>query len=816
MKKHMPKILLRGQWIFISLLGLSTSTFLFEITLTRLFAIAHFYHFAFMVVSLALLGMGASGSFLSIFPVLKRENIQRQVPFICAGCGISILGGYLLFNRMPFDEYAIAIDPRQIEVFLLQLLALSAPFFFTGLCVNGLMKSFPESSSQIYGINLAGSALGCLLAPLLLPVFAGEGVVCVCVALAALSGLLLSVFSGYEYKKGSFSKIFKNGITALVCVWLLLAVAPEVWQRLEGKQGDPFFSLYLSPYKSLSYALQYPGATIEDTLWNAFSRVDVVRSKGIRSLPGLSYLYSGVVSANAGLFVDGDNLSPVLPFNKDGGYFDYLPQSLAYRLRPSATVLVLEPRGGLDLLAAQAGGATAVTAVEPNPLLVREARDVYNLPNTTLSIESLRSFLRRGENTYDVIVLSLASAYHPVTSGAYSLGEDYKYTLESMHDALAGLKPDGLLVLSRWLQVPPSEFLRAYILVVEALESAGLDPRQHIAAIRGYNLGTLFVKRSPFLKAELEEVRAFAESRAFDLVYLPDIQPGENNRFNILPEDDYYKTFTGYLNTEDRDAWLGTYPYDVSPPTDNKPFFDHFFKWSQVKQVLAAYGKTWQPFGGAGYLVVVFLLLAVLIFSVLLILLPVLVQRLLRKSQIHQMSESPLKGRALAYFLLLGFGFMAIEMPLIQKFILFLGQPTYAFSAVLFTLLLASGLGSLFSNRVNGWWLLFLGLGACLSPLWLAAIMRFAMGWQLPFRLLTVLTCLAPLGFLMGVPFPKGITAVQVKDPNLIPWLWAVNGAASVVATVLSAMLAISFGFTPLLVGGGGCYLLAYTLLKKL
>ena len=812
----MPRFVFKDLWIYISLLTLSCATFLFEITLTRLFAIAHFYHFAFMVVSLALLGTGASGSFLSLFPVIGRENIQRVVPAICAGCGFSILSGYLLFDHVPFDSYAVAIDPRQNAVFLMHLLALSAPFFFTGLCVNGLMKCFPESSSQIYAVNLAGSALGCLLALLILPILAGEGVVCACAALAALAGLFAFVFSAREFNWGSLSKFFNNGLTVLVCVGLLLAAAPEVWRRSQGKQGEPFFSLYLSPYKSLSYALQYPGAYIEETLWNAFSRVDVVRSRGIHSLPGLSYLYPGVVSAESGLFVDGDNLSPVLPMDTDAGFFGYLPQSLAYRLRPSAKALVLEPRGGLDLLASQAGGATAISAVESNSLLVQEAGEVYKLPNMKVSIESLRSFLRRDENTYDVIVLSLASTYHPVTSGAYSLGEDYKYTLESIQDAMARLNPDGILVLSRWLQVPPSEFLRAFILVVEALENEGLDPWGQIAAIRGYNLGTLFVKRTPFLEEELDEVRVFTESRAFDLVYLPGIQPGESNRFNILPEDEYYKTFTGYLKATDRDAWLDAYPYNVSPPVDERPFFDHFFKWSQVKEVLAAYGKTWQPFGGAGYLVVVFLLVVVLILSTLFILLPVLVGRLRRNLQSRHQPEATLRGRALAYFLLLGFGFMAIEMPLIQKLILFLGQPAYSFSAVLFTLLLASGLGSLFSRRVKGWWLLILGVVAGLSPLWLGAVMTFAMGWTLPLRLLTVLACLAPLGFLMGVPFPKGIAAVQAKDPNLIPWLWAVNGAASVVSSVLSAMLAISFGFIPLLVGGGCCYLLAYVLLGRL
>lgn len=815
MRQGLSEFLLKDKWVYFPILSLSSATFLFQITLTRLFAIAYFYHFAFMIVSLALLGIGASGSFLSLFPILKRENIRRMLPILCAGCAGSILGSYLLFNRLPFDAYAVAIEPGQIPVFLMHFLALSAPFFFIGLCVNGLMKIYPENSNRIYAVNLAGSALGCLLAPILLPILTGEGVVCLCAAMAALSGLTVFVLTGCGPVFEKPLKNFKDGAAALVCVAILLAAIPEVWRRAEGSQGNPLFDLYLSPYKSLSYTLQYPGARIADTRWNAFSRVDVVSSGGIRSLPGLSYIYTGLVTADIGLFVDGDNLSPVLSPGGEDNYFDYLPQSLAYILRPSARVLVLEPRGGLDLLAAQAGGASAIFAVEPNPLLVREAGKVYTQPNLVVFTESPRSFLHSGRELYDVIIMSLASTYHPVTSGAYSLGEDYRYTAESVRAALARLKPDGLLVLNRWLQMPPSEFLRAFILVVDALESSGMDPRQQIAALRGYNLGTLIVKRSPFLKTELEEVRAFAESRAFDLVYLPDIQPGETNRFNILPENSYFLAFSGYLNAIDRNAWLREYPYDVSPPTDNKPFFGHFFKWSQVRQVLAAYGKTWQPFGGAGYLVVVFLLLVVLVFSVLLILLPVLVRRFKQNHHGVRSTVSLPMGRGLLYFTLLGFGYMFVEIPLIQKFILLLGQPAYAFSAVLFALLLASGLGSFLSNRLGIRWMLALGLGVCLAPLWLDAVIRLAMGLPLFFRLLIMLVCLAPFGFLMGVPFPKGISLVQTRDTYWVSWFWAVNGVASVVASVMSAMLVLSFGFSLALASGGICYLLAFVIIHK-
>lgn len=170
----------------------------------------------------------------------------------------------------------------------------------------------------------------------------------------------------------------------------------------------------------------------------------------------------------------------------------------------------------------------------------------------------------------------------------------------------------------------------------------------------------------------------------------------------------------------------------------------------------------------------------------------------------------------MAYFLLLGFAFMAVELPLIQKFILYLGQPAFSFSAVLFALLLSSGLGSHLSKHISGRWLIMLGLTVALSPLWLNKCIESTMGWTFPFRLVLALFCLSPLGLLMGIAFPKGIAAVQSIDPNLVPWLWAVNGVSSVVASVLSAMLALSFGFHAVLAAGGCGYLLAYGLFQRL
>ncbi|HKZ70950.1 MAG TPA: hypothetical protein VJ020_12770, partial [Anaerolineales bacterium] len=430
-------------------------------------------------------------------------------------------------------------------------------------------------------------------------------------------------------------------------------------------------------------------------------------------------------------------------------------------------------------------------------------------PRVQVVIDSDRSYIRRSEEQYDVLILSLTGSYHPIRSGAYSLAEDYRYTVESYQDALARLKPDGVFVVTRWLQMPPSEELRAFALAVTALEGMGLDPAERIAAFRGYNTATLLVKTQPLTSAELDSIRAFAAGRAFDLIYAPGLRPDETNRYNILAESIYHQTFTALLSADSRADWYAAYPFDVAPPTDDHPFFGHFFKWSQAGQVLAELGKTWQPFGGAGYFVLLALLALALVMASGLILLPVAVIR---------NPTTPVVGfrSTLIYFSLIGLAFLLVEIPLIQKFILYLGHPAYAVTAVLFTLLLFSGIGSQFSGRVPHRIALLILVALVLCLPWLLPLV-FSLTLGAPFagRLAVTTILLAPLGFLMGIPFPAGIAWLTSRAGNgspspaesmAVPWAWAVNGAASVVSSALAALLALSFGFSWVLIVGAICY----------
>jgi hypothetical protein len=787
-----------------SLFLLSAATLIFEINLTRLFSVAQFYHFAFLVVSLALLGFGAAGSYLASFDRPRRSPPGQALGWLSLATGLSMLAAYLLVNRLPFDSFSIAWDPRQVALLALNCLALSAPFFFSGLAVGLLLSADPGGAGRTYAANLTGSACGCAIALVAPAYLGGEGVVVLSSGAAALAGLI-----------GQVSLPPRKWFIRLGALALLAFVLLDLGLRLAGNTPFSWLKLRLSPYKSLSYALQYPGAELVWQRWNAISRLDLVRSPGIRSYPGLSYRYQQALPAEDGLLVDGDELSPVLRPGYSTDFFRYFPQAIAYELRPEGRALVLGPRGGLDALAALALGAGQVEAVEANPLILEAAASVYSDPRLSVNAEAERSYLRRSDELFDVIVLSLASSYHPVRSGAYSLAEDYRYTLEAFQDAYTRLEADGLLVVTRWLQTPPSEELRLFALAVTTLESLEVDPRQQIVALRGYNTATLLIRKGPFESGELRAIRAFANERAFDLIYTPDIRPDETNRYNRLPEPVYYQSFMELLDARPRSEFYAAYPYEVSPPTDDRPFFGHYFKWSQVGQVWAELGKTWQPFGGAGYFVILALLALTSLLAGVLILLPAAAVRL---PGVNRSAQAPGRlssgdGLRLTYFGLIGLAFLLVEIPLLQRFILFLGHPAYAMATILFALLLFSGLGSLASQRV----VLRVSLAALvillvILPALLPLIFELALGWVMPYRLGLTALLLAPVGFLMGTAFPGGIGRLLApgEKARLVPWAWAVNGAASVIASVLAALLALSFGFSWVLRLGAFLYAAAW------
>jgi hypothetical protein len=777
---------------------LSAAALTFEINLTRVFSVSQFYHFAFMTVSLALLGFGASGTLLSLAPGLRRR--PKATLTACAwGFALTSVGAYVLTLLVPFDSFRTALEPQQWAILVLHYLALATPFLCTGTAVGLILALRPEAVGRTYAANLIGSAAGCLVAVAAPALVGAAGVILLSAALAALAALAF-IPKSLPSRWG----------------WILPQIAAVLALLVLAVRTPAALAVRLSPYKGLSYALQYPDARLTFRAWNSFSRVDVVEASAIRSLPGQGFTCSRQPPPQRGLFVDGDNLSPITHLAEPSDLApltDCLLLALPYRLRPGGQVLALKPRAGIDLLIALAEGARSVTAVEPNPLVVEAvaaqgpwAANVYHHPQVTLFQETGRAYLAQERPAYDVVLLSMPGTYHPVTSGAYSLAEDYTYTVEGFRAALARLDEGGVLVVPRWIQVPPSESLRAFALAVEAMEDVGGDPVQSLVALRSYNQMMILARKGPFTSDEIAQIRAFAPERGFDLVYLPGIEPEEANQQNVLPSPDYYRAVTGLLAAEDRAAWLAQYPFDVSPPTDNHPFFGHFFRWEQAREVMTMAGHVWQPFGGAGYLVLVALLVIATLAAALLVLLPLTAPSETRAALGRR--ETIL---SLLPFGMLGLAYLFVELPLLQRLILFLGHPTYAMATVLGTLLLFSGVGSLLSGRVRLGTSVGLLIGLVVIyrvglPLLSGPLLRL----PLPARVLVTVAALAPLGVLMGMPLPSSLSRLQEGASGLTPWAWGVNGALSVIASILAALIALTWGFNVVLWLGALCYLGAW------
>lgn len=764
---------------YLGLAFLSAATLAFEITLTRLFSVTQWYHFAFLAVSVALLGYGASGTALSLVPRWAEPPTGRRALTLSALFAVAVVGAYLSLNHLPFDSYRIAWERVQILYLVLYYLALTGPFFCAGLVTGLLLAAYPSRANRLYAANLLGSALGGLVPVLALPLV-GEGTVLVIAALGLLAAFI------FQYPISNIPQ--KLSLLAACCLFLVLSAYPP-----------SLFHLRLSPYKALSQVLRFPDAQTVWQRWNAFSRVDRVTSTAIRSAPGLSLSYPGELPAEDGLFVDGDDLSPVIRTGVQE-FAGYLPVALPYQLRPGGRALLLEPRGGLDVQVALSQGAASVVAVESNPLVVEAAAGVYHDSRVQVVFEEGRSFARRSSESFDIVHLALSDGYRPVTSGAYSLGERYDLTVEAFADYLARLRPGGLLVVQRWLQLPPSEELRAGAVAVEALRRAGVtDPAARLVVVRDWQIGLLLVKNGAWTPDELAVIRQFCQERSLDLVAMPGLAEAEANRYNVLEEPVYYRAFRQLLT--DPAALYATATCDLRPPTDDRPFFFHFFKWSQTGAVLQQLGKTWQPWGGSGYLVLVALLGVALLASALLILLPLAGKK---------GGKGP-RSRGLLYFGLLGLGFLFVEIPLIQRFILFLGRPLYAVTTVLVALLLFSGLGSLAASRLSVRRTLPLLVAAILLyPPGLGPLFRVLLGTPLSVRLVATILSLAPLGWLMGTPFPGGLAWLRERAPGLVPWAWAVNGCTSVLASILAVMIALSAGFSWVLAAAAISYTCAW------
>lgn len=795
---------------YLGLAALSAAVLLLELTLTRVYSVTQGYHFAFLAVSLGLLGFGASGTVLYAAPALWRRDRFHLLGASALLFGASAPAVYWAINTIPFDSYRLAVQPVMFLHLGLFYLVQVVPFFFAGLALGGALARQPGRAAGLYGASLAGSGLGALLALGGPSSWGPVGALGIVATLSTVAWVALAPTC-----RGSGRG--RWGVAALAA--LLLAVGWLLPRAVE---------LRVSPYRALPQLLRQQGAELVDTRWNAFSRVDVVTSDALHRAPGLSFAYQGSLPPQTAATVDADNMTVFTDAGIDeAGFAGYLPAAAAYGLHERPRVLVIEPGGGMDVLTALSLGAERVVALVSNPIEADLLREQFAgqiaARRVSVVVGNPRSYLERTDETFDLVELSLRDAFRPVTVGAYSLRESHLYTREAFRGYLERLAPGGILVATRWVQVPPSEELRLAATAIEALEDTGV-PRadDRLAAIRTLQTFTLLIRNGAFTSGELERIRSFADSRRMDVSYLPGIAPAELNRHFVLPEEVYHAGITALLDPAQRQRFYEDQEFDITPVTDDRPFFFNFFRWRQVPDVRARIGKSWEPFAGAGFLVIVLFLGAAVVLSSLLILAPLIFVGRRRRSGRRAVTGVPRwvemsvpRWAVLTYFFVLGLAFLWIELPLMQRFILLLDHPTYSFGVVLFAVLVFSGLGSLLSPRLGWrrpWAILALGVLAAVYAVVPVPPMDIVLGLPLAARVPVAIFTIAPLAILMGVPLPAAIAALGVRRPDLIPWAWGVNGYGSVIGAVLAALLALTWGFSRVMLLAGAGYLLAAAL----
>jgi hypothetical protein len=584
---------------------------------------------------------------------------------------------------------------------------------------------------------------------------------------------------------------------------------------LLGVRPPPALQLSLSPYKPLSQALLLPEARRTLSRGSPTARVDVVETASLHVFPGLSLNAAVDLPDQAAMFIDGDGPYPITALGPDdpgaAQLADYLPTGLAYRLRPGAAALILQPGAGLEAQLALAAGAARVDLPVDEPLVIdslqgplaQASRGLLSDPRVVMLDRAGRGILAGQGEAYDLVVFALSEPFRPVAAGAFSLTEYYALTWQALFDAYDRLAPEGMLVITRWLGNPPSESARAWATLLFALEQHGVaDPGSHLVAYRSMRTATLLAARRPFTPQELSVTRGFLSGNGFDPIWLPDLSPSELNLHNRLPIDVYHELFADLLHRPAQT--LAGYEFNLTPPSDSRPYFYHYFRWRQTPQVVAALGTQWLPFGGSGYLVLLALLALTVVLAGALAVVPALAHPRGRPL-------TRLPRHWLLYFACLGAGYLWVEIPLIQRLTLLLDRPALALALVLFGLLMASGIGSLLSERLP----LRPALAGLVGVLaveiaLLPGLVRLGLPWGFLPRAVLTAAVVAPPGLLMGVPFAAGLRRLRVDSLVALPWAWAVNGAVSGVSGVLAALITLDWGFGVTMGLGAAAYAVAW------
>ena len=780
---------LRGTRFVRALVGvgcIAGAILMIELALTRIFSVTMYYHFAFLAISIALFGLSASG----VYVYVARHWLNRRSTAMLLTVHALLFAAAAVLALAALVRIRVGLNySHENLVKMIAIYALAAlPFFTGGAVISIAITRLRHHVTIVYGADLIGAALGCLLLLPLLNRFGAPGVVLLAAVLGSAAALLFS--PAKAIRRTAAVAALSVGIPGAL---QLLGSAPFDVSNTKGHDQD----------------------TVLFSKWNSFSRVAVYdRTHGDWSL---SSTYQGALPDTRFMDIDSAASTPIVRFEGDLSKVEYLKYELtgfAYHLleRPADeggngqegfSALVIGPGGGRDLLTALVFGAARIDGVEVNPIITNDVmlgrfRDfsgaIYEHPKINVLVDDGRSFIRRSRERYDVIQASLVDTWAATAAGAYTLTENTLYTQEAFEDYYDHLTDRGYLTITRWV----FDGLRLVSLAQAACESRGCSARDHMAVVQQDRIATFLFKKTAFSADDVSRLRSTAAELGFTVLYAPGQAEASN---------DYAKL----VLASDRDAFFDSYHHDVTPTSDDRPFFFHTTKIEH--QFQTAFGRS--MLFGNGLSALMTLMAISVTFVALFVIGPLALSgRELRGS------EWP---RWLGYFGMLGAGFMLIEVALLQRFVLLLGHPVYSLTVTLFSVLLGTGIGSIISRRIHDdhlrertqQVLLAVAAVAVLGIVALPPTIRAAITMSHTARVAMTVALIAPAGVLMGIPLPAGIRLMSVRDSALVPWAWGMNGALSVIGATMAVFIAMNWGFSTTLVTGAALYVIASVLLHR-
>jgi hypothetical protein len=760
-----------------------------QIALMQALAQAQWSHFAHMVIAVAMLGFGASGTWLAVWgrPMLRRPAVS--VPLCMALAGVAMSATlYLSMSRLAgFDMMELFMGSGQWWRLGGTYAVYFVPFFLGALAIGIAFASAPGRIGQLYAWNLAGSALGGPLALALLGLITAPRAVALLAVVAYAAALLAGLA---ERRRGAAM------VTGLACLGGLL-YPPEIAP---------------SAYKDYARALQLPDAVVGGPVPSAWGEARTVSSPALRYAPALSLHYRGEPPRGTSVFVNGNAYGVLLPAAGAGPHIlDATPRGLPYALRSPQSVLVLNAGGVADVTHALAHAAGHVAAVEPHPVVRRMAMDntLRHAAETTVqwSGGTARAWLSGGpragspEDGYGLIVLPAVGEFGG-DAGLQAMAEDFTLTLEAFQRMWARLHPSGMLSVSVWIDYPPRASLRLAAMLMQLLESAGVEqPRQHLVYARNWGLLTFVAAREPFDEPLLERAREFAARQGFELAGAG-IAAGSTLH---AMEDPALLDGLGRILSGGLAGAVRAYPFAIAPAHDDRPYFSQFLRLREWRAYQRLFLGNAAPFLEIGLPLLLLTFIQIAVLSLPLIALPLLRARTTARGF----------GRPFVYFTAVGAGFMLWEIVMIQRYTLYWGHPLLAAGGVISVLLLAMGAGSLASSRMGDCRrnaalatgtlaLLLLAYALLLQP-----ILEATLGLPAAARAALGVLVLLPPGFLMGMPFPLGLRWVEEPTRRRIAWAWGLDGYASVISATGAVLLAVLLGFTVPMTLSGLAYALA-------